>query len=327
MSQKMIVLISEPIHPDGTEILKAKLGDRVEVVTLPTLTREGLVEAIREADALIVRIAKVDASLLEGAKKLRVIGKHGIGVDNIDIDAATAKRIPVVFTPGTNDEAVAEHTLMMMIMLAKRCDRTRREMMAGRFSQIRALAPGQDIFGRTLGLVGVGRIGSRVGEICRLSFGMKVLAFDPYITPERAKAIGAEKVESLGELLESSEFVSVHTPLTPETKRLIGSAELARMPEGAFIINCARGGIIDEAALLQSLESGHLGGAGLDAYAAEPPDISSPLFARDDVIATPHTAGGTADAMRNIARLVAEEVALVLCDEKPRYVVNAKALG
>jgi D-3-phosphoglycerate dehydrogenase len=309
------VLVTESIHPAGLR----RLAEEVEVVTPEGASLEALVG---DVSALVVRIAKIGAGLLDKAPRLAVIGKHGIGVDNIDVQAATSRGIPIIFTPGTNDQAVAEHSLTMLLMLAKRVQETSRAVREGRFATIRGEPTGYDVRGKTLGLIGVGRIGSKLAAMCKLAFDMRVLAYDPYVTPERAAALGVEKVDSLAPLLAAADFISIHTPLTPETRRLIGARELAQMKPTASVISCARGGIVDEAALLEALRSGQVAGAGLDVFEKEPPDPASPLFSMDNVVTTPHVAGGTVEAMEAMSLLVAEEVLAVLRGEKPRHLVN-----
>jgi len=309
------VLVTEPIHPSGVR----RLAEEVEVVTPEGASLDVL---LGDVHGVVVRIAKIGAGLLERAPHLEVIGKHGIGVDNIDVEAATRRGIPIVFTPGTNDEAVAEHALMLMLMLAKRVQETSRALREGRFATVRAEPTGIDLKGRTLGLIGVGRIGSRLAAMCRLALDMRVLAYDPYVAPERAAALGVELVRDLGPLLAAADFVSVHTPLTPETRGLIGARELAQMKPTAYVITCARGGIVDESALLAALRAGQVAGAGLDVFESEPPDPASPLFQMDNVVATPHVAGGTMEALEAMGLLVAEEVLAVLRGERPRYLVN-----
>lgn len=309
------VLVTEQIHPSGLR----RLAEEVEVVTPDGAGLEALVGNVH---GLVVRIARIDAALLERAACLEVIGKHGIGVDNIDVAAATRRGIPIVFTPGTNDQAVAEHALMLMLMLAKRVQETSRALREGRFAAVRGEPTGVELRGRTLGLIGVGRIGGRLATMCRQAFDMRVLAYDPYVGPERAATLGVELVDELPRLLEAADFVSVHTPLTPETRGLIGAPELARMKPTAYLVSCARGGIVDEAALLAALRAGQIAGAGLDVFEKEPPDPTHPLFHPDNVVATPHVAGGTADALEAVALLVAEEVLAVLRGERPRHLVN-----
>jgi D-3-phosphoglycerate dehydrogenase len=302
----------------GVELLK-KECDVVELYERPGETLE---QHLPEAEGLVVRIARLGADRIALAPKLKVIGKHGIGVDNVDLAAATRRGIHVVFTPGSNQEAVAEHALTLMLMLARRVENVIRLARAGEFEAGRSAPPGIDLLGKTLGLVGMGRIGGRLAEICRAAFRMRVLAFDPYVSPERSRELGVERVETLDPLLERSDFVSIHAPLTPETRHVIGAAQLSRMKPTAYLINCARGGLVDEAALVQALKAGTIAGAGIDTFDQEPPDPSNELLRLPSCIVTPHVAGASQEARVQTSRMVAEEVLRVLGGQPPRYSYN-----
>jgi D-3-phosphoglycerate dehydrogenase len=302
----------------GVELLK-KECDVVELYDRPGETLE---QHLPEADGLVVRIAKLGADRIGLATRLKVIGKHGIGVDNVDVAAATKRGIHVVFTPGSNQEAVAEHSLLLMLMLARRVEILAGLARAGKFDEGRNVPPGIDLLGKTLGLIGVGRIGGRIAEICRSAFRMRVIAFDPYVTAERARELGVERVDRLDPLLEQSDIVSVHSPLTPETRHIIGAPQLAQMKSSAFLINCARGGLVDEDALIDALRRGVIAGAGIDTFAEEPPDPHHGLFSLPNAVVTPHVAGGSREARVETSRMVAEEVLRVLRGEGPRYSYN-----
>ena len=308
------VLVSEPIHSAGIE----RLASEVEVVRLDGRRVE---DVIGEVDGALVRTLRMPADLLARATRLRVIAKHGVGVDNIDVAAATARGITVAFTPGANEQSVVEHTLAMLLMLAKRMSQNGRAVVEGRFDEARGDFRSVELYGKTLGLVGVGRIGSRLAGTCRAAFAMRVLAFDPYVAPERAAELGVELAD-LDRVLAESDFVSVHTPLTPATRGLIGARELARLRPTAYLVNCARGGIVDEKALLDALRSGQLAGAGLDVFTSEPVDPTSPLLRLENVVVTPHVAGSTVDSLRVMALLAADEVLAVLRGDRARNVVN-----
>jgi D-3-phosphoglycerate dehydrogenase len=308
------VLVCGPIHQAGID----RLALDVEVIVRDV---QPVDDVISQVDGILVRTLKMPADLIGRATVLKVIAKHGVGVDNIDIAAATARGIPVAFTPGANTQSVAEHTLTMMLMLAKRIKINELAAREGRFAEARGDFRSIELRGRTLGLVGVGNIGSRLAAICRNAFDMPVLAFDPYVTPSRAATLGVE-LASLDRVLAESDFVSVHTPLTPETRGLIDARALGLMKPEAFLLNCARGGIVDEAALLDALTSGKLAGAGLDVFADEPVDPDCPLLALPNVVSTPHVAGSTADSLRVMAVQAAEEILAVLRGERPRNIVN-----
>ena len=311
------VIVTEQIHPVGIEILARE----VEVVRPPDLRPETLAGLIPGASGIVVRLAKVTADLLARAERLEVIGKHGVGIDNIDVGAASVRGIPIVTTPNANDEAVAEHALTLMLVLARQVRETERGLRAGRFFPTRDGATIVDLAGKTLGIVGVGRIGARLAGICSRAFAMRVLAFDPYVTPERAAELGVE-LRDLASLLAESDFVSVHTPLTSATRGLIGAAELAGMKRTAYLVNCARGGIVDEAALAEALEASWIAGAGLDVFVSEPPDLGHPLYQLPNLVVTPHVAGGSQDALELMARMIADDVLRVLRGESGLNVAN-----
>jgi D-3-phosphoglycerate dehydrogenase len=295
------VVVTERIDPAGLELLRAE-ADSVELFAR---AGETLDDHLAEAEGLVVRVAPIDADRLERAPRLRVIGKHGIGVDNVDLVAARARGVVVVFTPGANDEAVAEHTLTLMLMLARRMEKLVGLTRAGRFDEGRRAADGIDLRGKTLGLIGVGRIGGRVAEICRGCFSMTVLAHDPYVSAGRAGELGVE-LTSVEELLRRADFVSVHTPLTPETRNVVSRERLALMKPTAYLINCARGGLVDEAALGDALAEGRIAGAGIDVFESEPPPADHPLLSLPGAIVTSHVAGSSRESLRAMSLTVAE---------------------
>jgi D-3-phosphoglycerate dehydrogenase len=312
------VIVLERMDQLGPQIL----AQEVEVVELYDRPGETLADHLSTADGLVVRIAKIDAATIERAPRLKVIGKHGIGVDNVDVAAATRRGIHVVFTPGSNQEAVAEHTLLFMLMLARRVEPLAALSRAGRFEEGRNVPPGLDLVGKTLGLIGMGRIGSRLAEICRAAFSMRIVAFDPYATAERARALGIELISSIEPILRESDFVSIHAPLTDQTRHIVDASRLRLMKPTAFLINCARGGLIDELALADALRDQTIAGAGIDVWAEEPPPADHPLLHLPNCVVTPHVAGGSIEARRETARMVAEETLRVLRGEAPRYSYN-----
>lgn len=311
------ILLVQRIHEVGERLLR----DAGEVIVPADISPSGLCWAVPEVDALVVRTAPVPASVIQEGARLRVIGRHGVGVDNVDVPAATCRGIPVVYTPGAVTEPVAEHVVGLMIALAKRLGEGDRALRRGDF-QARETLVGSELEGKTLGIVGLGNIGSRVGEICRGAFHMVLLAYDPYCPPERARRLGTELVDKLNHLLNQSDFVSLHAPLTSQTKGLIGASELAAMKPSAYLINTGRGGLVDEAALIEALHKGTIAGAGLDVFAHEPPSPQSPLFQMDNVVVTPHMASHTEEGLRRMALTVAQEVLTVLRGDRPRYVAN-----
>lgn len=312
-----LIVVTEPIHEAGLE----RLRQAADLVYLPERPGETLEQHLPAAEGVIVRIARLTAERLALAPRLRVIGKHGVGVDNIDLAACRARGITVVSTPGANDESVAEFTIMMLLMLARQVEQAIAAVRSGRFAAARGALRGWELQGRTLGVVGLGRIGARVAEIAHRCFGMRVLAYDPYVTAERAAAVGAELCVDLQAMLPHCDFLTIHVPLTPATRGLIGRDALARLKPGAYLVNCARGGIVDEVALVEALRSGHLAGAAVDVFADEPPPPDHPLLHLPTVIPTPHIAGQTEDSLRRMALLVADEVLRVLRGEPARYPV------
>jgi D-3-phosphoglycerate dehydrogenase / 2-oxoglutarate reductase len=254
----------------------------------------------------IARRFHVDADLLGRMPDVLVVSTSGVGYDTVDIAACTAAGILVVNQAGGNREAVAEHALGMLIALSKRIPETnvvmRRERLADRTAFM-----GSDVFGKTIGIIGLGNVGTRLAELCRGLFAMNVLAYDPYLTAAVCAARGAGKVE-LADLMARSDYVSINCPLTAETRSMVGAAEFALMRPGSFLITTARGHIHDEAALADALASGRLAGAGLDVWAAEPPPCDHPLLKFDNVLVSPHTAGVTRETRRNMGRIAAEQV-------------------
>ena len=258
---------------------------------------------------------------------LRVIARTGIGIDRIDLDAATRRGIMVVNTPDGPTESTAEHTIALLLNLCKQVMTGDRILRTGHpFPTLAELAPGLEVAGAMLGLVGLGRIGSRVADIARV-LGMKVLAFDPFITPERASMLGVELVPSLAELLPRAQVVSLHCPSTPETRHIMNAGTLSLMPRGSYLINAARGALIDEAALLDALRSGHLAGAALDVYDPEPPVTNHPLFTHPNTICTPHIGSYTTASVVRMRVMVCEQIVSVLRGERPTNLVNTAIWG
>jgi D-3-phosphoglycerate dehydrogenase / 2-oxoglutarate reductase len=300
------VLVADGLQAVGVDALR-KHGLDVDVAG--SLDERALIARIPEHEGLIVRSAtRVTRAAIAAATRLEVIGRAGAGVDTIDVEAATERGIIVMNTPGGNTTAVAEHTLALVLALARRVPVADATLKAGRWEKNRL--QGVELLGKTLGILGLGRIGTEVARRA-LGFRMQVLAYDPYLTREAAERLGVESVE-LDELLSRSDFITIHTPLTGDTRHLIGEAELARMKPGVRLINCARGGIIDEAALARALESGHVGGAGIDVFEQEPPPADHPLLRFEQVVLTPHLGAATDEAQSAVALAIADQVADVL---------------
>lgn len=300
------VLVTDGLQAVGVDALR-KHGLEVDVTA--ALDEAGLIARLPEYEGLIVRSAtKVTRAAIAAAAKLEVIGRAGAGVDTIDVDAATERGIIVMNTPGGNTTAVVEHTMGLLLALARRLSVADASVKAGRWEKNRL--QGVELFGKTLGILGLGRIGSEVARRA-LAFRMQVLGYDPYLTHEAAQRLGVESVE-LEDVLTRSDFITIHTPLTGDTRHLIGEAELARMKPGVRLINCARGGIIDERALARALESGHVGGAGIDVFEQEPPPADHPLLRFEQVVLTPHLGAATDEAQSAVALAIADQVADVL---------------
>ncbi|HEY0445635.1 MAG TPA: phosphoglycerate dehydrogenase [Allosphingosinicella sp.] len=295
------VLISDQMDPKAAEIFRAH---GVEVDERPGLSKEELKAIIGGYDGLAIRSAtKVTADLLDAATRLKVIGRAGIGVDNVDIPAATSKGVVVMNTPFGNSITTAEHAIALMFALARELPAADASTQAGKWEKNRFM--GVELTSKTLGLIGAGNIGSIVAERA-LGLRMKVIAYDPFLTTERAIDLGIEKVE-LDQLLARADFITLHTPLTDQTRNILSREALARTKPGVRIINCARGGLIDEAALKEGLESGHIAGAALDVFVEEPAK-QSPLFGTPGFVATPHLGASTTEAQVNVAIQVAEQM-------------------
>lgn len=305
------VLLFEEMHKIGTDLL----AEKADLIYAPSLDEDKLIEQVADVDALVIRAnGAVSARLMDAAPRLKVIGRHGIGLDAIDLQAAKQRGIVVCNTPVANVESVAEQAVGFMIAASKQIVRADKAIRQNRW-EARYEYIGQELRGRTLGMIGMGRIGARVAEICNLAFAMPVLYYDLISYPELEKNINAKKV-SLEEVLQQGDYISLHVPLTPKTKGMIGEAQFKMMKKGAFFINTARGPIVDEAALINALKSGHLGGAGLDVYAIEPPEPENQLFQLENVVLSPHMSAHTDDALIQMS-LIAEDVLRVLDGREP----------
>jgi D-3-phosphoglycerate dehydrogenase / 2-oxoglutarate reductase len=258
---------------------------------------------------------------------LRIIARPGIGVDRIDLDAATQRGIQVVNTPDGPTESTAEHAIALLLNLCKLVMDGDRILRSGQpFPALTDLTPGFELYGAVLGLIGLGRIGSRVAALAQI-LGMKVLAFDPFVTPDRANMLGVELIPSLVELLPRAQVVSLHCPSTPETAHLMNARTLSFMPRGSYLVNVARGALIDEAALLDALRTDHLAGAALDVYDPEPPMANHPLFTLPNTICTPHIGSYTTASVLRMQVMVCEQIASALRGERPTNLVNAQVWG
>ncbi|RYY23588.1 MAG: phosphoglycerate dehydrogenase [Sphingomonadales bacterium] len=314
------VLISDKMDPKAAEIFRAR---GVEVDEITGKSPEELMAIIGEYDGLAIRSStKATKEILAAATNLKVIGRAGIGVDNVDIPAASAKGVVVMNTPFGNSITTAEHAIALMFALARDLPEADKSTQAGKWEKNRFM--GVEVTGKTLGLIGAGNIGSIVADRA-LGLRMKVIAYDPFLTPERAVEMGVEKVDLDG-LLSRADFITLHTPLTDQTRNILSAENLAKTKKGVRIINCARGGLIDEAALKAGLDSGHIGGAALDVFVQEPAK-ESPLFGTPNFISTPHLGASTSEAQVNVAIQVAEQMADFLMSGGVTNALNMPSLS
>lgn len=314
------VLVADDLSPEAIDRLRAR---GIEVEVRLGLSPEALSAAIAGHDGLLVRSAtRVTAALLEGAPRLRVVGRAGVGVDNVDLAAATRRGVLVVNTPGGSSVAVAELALGLLLAVSRHIAPASASVKAGRWEKKKF--QGRELAGRTLGVVGIGNVGSALVIRAR-AMGMEVVAYDPFIGAETAARLGARLLE-LDALWGMADVVSLHVPLTDQTRGLVDRDVLARMKPGAILLNCARGGLVDEAALADALRSGHLGGAAFDVFAEEPPPPDHPLLKLDNFVCTPHLGASTGEAQSAVAVAVAEQVASFLLDGVVQNAVNAPGL-
>jgi D-3-phosphoglycerate dehydrogenase len=317
----MKILVSDPMSEEGLKILRDIKEFEVDVKT--DLKPEALKEIIKDYDALLVRSAtKVTKDIIDSATKLKVIGRAGVGLDNVDVEAATQKGIIVMNTPAGNTISTAEHTMSMILALSRNIPQANASTKKGEWKRSKFM--GVELYNKALGIVGLGRIGKEVARRA-LSFGMKVKAYDPFLSREAAQGLGIEVTE-LKELLEHSDYITVHTPLTEETKHMISTKEFALMKKGVRIVNCARGGIIDEEALINAVKEGRVAGAALDVFEKEPLSPESELLKLDNVITTCHLGASTEEAQVNVAIEVSEIVRDALLGKGIRNAANYPSL-
>ena len=321
MSERYRVLVADNVSESG---LAPLLEDGRFEVERGGSGLEAFGDSLRTADALIVRSAtKVDRDLLTRAPRLRVVGRAGVGVDNIDLPEATERGIAVLNAPAGNTVSAAELTMALMLALVRRIPSADRSVRASEWKRSRFA--GLELRGKSLGLVGAGRIGGEVARRAR-AFGMEIMGYDPYLTEERADELGVDRVE-FEELLSRADVISLHVPLTDRTRMMIGGTELTAVKPGAFLVNVARGGVVDEAALAAALVDGRLAGAALDVYAQEPLEADSPLRTAPNIILTPHLGASTAEAQELVATEIAAAVAAALLHGDLSRALNAPAIG
>lgn len=317
----MKVLVSDPLSKQGLEVLQQADGIGVDVKT--GLKPEELIACIGEYEGIIVRSeTKVTKEVIDAGKKLQVIGRAGVGVDNINVEAATKRGIIVMNAPGGNTVSTAEHTMAMLLSLSRNIPQANKSTKEGNWDRKKYI--GVELSGKTLGVVGLGRIGSYVAQI-GLAFNMKVLAYDPYISQEKAKRLNIELV-TLDELYKNSDFITLHVPKSDETKKMISKTEIDKMKDGVRIINCARGGLIDETVLCEAIKSGKVAGAALDVYENEPP-TGSPLLEIENCITVPHLGASTHDAQINVGIEVSHQIVDALSGGPIRNAVNIQQVN
>ena len=317
----MKIIVCDPISPQGIALLKQRPEFNVVVLPKP-LPEAELIPLVADAVALVVRSeTKVKAKVIEAAKSLRVVGRAGVGVDNVDIDAATQHGVVVMNTPGGNTITTAELSFAMLMSLARKVPQAHASMVAGKWDRKEFAKHGVELFGKTLGVLGMGRIGTEVAKRA-IAFGMKVVAYDPYLTEDRAKAIGAEFAADLDAVYRVADFITVHMPVTKETKEMLNAAAFAKMKPGVKIVNCARGEIICEADLIAALESNKVAGAALDVFAVEPLPADHPYRKQPNLILTPHLGASTEEAQEKCGIEVAEVIAGYLLTGEVRNAVN-----
>jgi len=310
----MKILVADPIAEEGLEILRNYAQVDIKLKLKP----EELKAIIGNYDALIVRSqTQVPAEIIEAGEKLKVIGRAGVGVDNIDVAAATKKGIVVVNAPTANTVSAAEYTIALMLALSRNIPKANSQLKSGRWQRKELV--GTELRNKTLGIIGLGNVGSEVAKRAQ-AFEMCVIAHDPFVSTNYARKLKVDLVP-LDQLLEQSDFITLHVPLTATTKGLIGAEELAKVKPTARIINCARGGLVDEEALVKAIEDEKIAGAAFDVFSTEPVTDSS-RFKSDKIVVTPHLGASTIEAQANVAKDIAEQVLTVLRGEHPRYAVN-----
>lgn len=318
MAKDIKVLIADPVSPRTVEELTK--GGGIEAVVLTGLKENELLTVVHEFAAIVVRSqTKITAKVLEAAASLRAVGRAGVGVDNVDVETATRRGVVVMNTPDGNTISTAEHAFSLLVSTARNIPQADASMHAGKWD--RKSFEGVELYGKTLGILGMGRIGTEVARRA-IAFGLNVLAYDPYLSASRARSLQVELVERIEDLLPRADFLTLHMPLTPETKHMLGADRLALCRRGVRIVNCARGGLIDEAALDAALASGQVAAAALDVYEQEPPPAEFPLRERRNLVMTPHLGASTAEAQESVGIEIAQALRALLIDGVVKNAVN-----
>lgn len=316
-SPRFCFLLYEPMHEAGTDLLR----QHGEVVVASALDEATLLSVVKDVDAIVIRAnGRVSRAVMEAAPGLKVIGRHGVGLETIDIAAATERGIRVVYTPEANSESVAEHCVALALILSKRIMESDQALRAGQWN-VRYEYIGRELFGKTLGVLGFGRIGRNTARICHHGFRMPVFYYDMVPAPAEAEAETQARRVSLEQLLRTADYVSLNLPLTPDTRHVIGERQIRMMKPTAYLLNLGRGPLWDEKAVLEALEQQWIAGAGTDVFEEEPTTKENPLFRHRRFVCTPHMAAHTDEAMRRMS-LVAEDVIAVLEGREPRWPAN-----
>lgn len=314
----MKFVMTQAVCPEGMKLLDGVS----QVYVADNQDPNNYLDQMQDADALIVRIAKCDGHAIEHSPNLKVIGRTGVGYDTVDVKKATELGIPVVITPGANNRSVAEHAVAMMFALSKNLVQAQNEMCAGNW-EIRGAGKAFELEGKTVGVIGMGAIGRETAKICQ-GCGMKVAGYDPFMSREKIEALGAKYYADYRELLKAADIITIHVPLTEETRNMIAKEQLASMKKTALIINCSRGGIINESDLVQALREGVIAGAGTDVYCNEPPKTDDPLLNCPNLIVSPHSAAQTREAVIKMAQMCINGCLAVCRGEKWPYVADPK---
>lgn len=312
--------MTQAVCPEGLELLKERTNGTAAVYVANDGDPNHYLEEMRDADALIVRIAACDAHVIENSPGLKVIGRTGVGYDSVDVKKATELGIPVVITPGANNRSVAEHAVAMMFALAKNLVEGQQELCRGNW-EIRGAKKAFELEGKTVGILGMGAIGRETAKICA-GIGMKLAAYDPFMTKEAVEGLGAEYYADYEALLQASDIVTIHVPLTDETRGMIAKAQLEKMKKTALLVNCSRGGIVKEEDLAEALKNNVIAGAALDVFCKEPPEIDDPLLHCPNLIVSPHSAAQTREAVIKMAQMCVRGCLSVIEGKKWPYVAD-----
>lgn len=314
----MKFVMTQAVCPEGMAMLAGKANIYVADNSDPN----NYLEEMKDADAIIVRIAKCDKHAIENSTNLKVIGRTGVGYDSVDVETATKLGIPVVITPGANNRSVAEHTVAMMFAVAKNLIEAQIETGKGNF-EIRGAKKAFELLNKKVGFIGMGEIGKEALKICQ-GIGMKTAGCDPFLSKEAIEALGAEYYADYEEMMKDCDFISVHVPLITATKNMIAKKQLETMKQTAVVINCSRGGIVNEADLVEALNNGVIAGAGTDVFEEEPPKVGNPLLTAKNLVYSPHSAAQTREAVVNMATMCVEGCLAVCKGEKWPYVAEKK---